>query len=88
MEIIYSQQAQSDIKFWLKSGNKKIQTKITQLINAIQNDPFNGIDKPEALKYEMNGKWSRRIDEGHRLIYEIPEDQSVIKIHSLKGHYR
>ena len=88
MEIIYSQQAQSDIKFWLKSGNKKIQGKITQLINAIQKDPFNGIGKPEALKYELNGKWSRRIDEEHRLIYEMPEDQSIIKIHSLKGHYR
>lgn len=74
MEIIYSQQAQSDIKFWLKSGNKKIQAKITQLINAIQKDPFNGIGKPEALKYELNGKWSRRIDEEHRLIYEMPED--------------
>ncbi|MFA4867769.1 MAG: Txe/YoeB family addiction module toxin [Pedobacter sp.] len=88
MEIIYSQQAQSDIKFWLKSGNKKIQAKITQLINAIQKDPFSGIGKPEALKYELNGKWSRRIDEEHRLIYEMPEDQSIIKIHSLKGHYR
>jgi len=88
VEIIYSQQAQSDIKFWLKSGNKKIQAKITQLINAIQKDPFSGIGKPEALKYELNGKWSRRIDEEHRLIYEMPEDQSIIKIHSLKGHYR
>ena len=88
MEIIYSQQAQSDIKFWLKSGNKKIQAKITQLIRAIQNDPFDGIGKPEALKYEMIGKWSRRIDAEHRLIYEVPEDESIIKIHSLKGHYR
>jgi toxin YoeB len=71
VEIIYSEQAQSDIKFWLKSGNKKIQTKITKLLHAIQNDPFVGIGKPEALKYEMTGKWSRRIDEEHRLIYEF-----------------
>lgn len=88
MEIIYSEQAQSDIKFWVKSGNKKIQTKITSLLNAIQSNPFHGIGKPEALKYEMSGKWSRRIDEEHRLIYELSENQLQIKIHSLRGHYK
>jgi toxin YoeB len=88
VEIVYSEQAQSDIKFWVKSGNKKIQLKITQLLNAMQKDPFCGIGKPEALKYEMSGKWSRRIDEGHRLVYELSEDQSLIKVHSLKGHYK
>ena len=61
MEIIYSQQAQSDIEFWLKSGNKKIQTKITKLLHAIQVGPFVGIGKPEALKYGMAGKWSRTL---------------------------
>lgn len=87
MEIIYSEQAQSDLRFWLKSGNKKIQEKITNLLYAIQDDPFVGIGKPEALKYEFTGKWSRRINAEHRLIYELSDDQSLIKIHSLKGHY-
>lgn len=88
MEIIYSEQAQSDIKFWVKSGNKQIQAKITSLLNAIENNPFHGIGKPEALKYEMSGKWSRRINEEHRLIYELSENQLQIKIHSLRGHYK
>jgi len=69
-----------------ESGNKVIQKKIEQLILAILEDPFNGIGKPEALKHEFSGKWSRRINEKHRIIYEVTED--VIYIYSLKGHYK
>ncbi len=87
--IVFSEKAQNDLKFWNKSGNKNIIQKISRLIKAIQADPFNGIGKPEALKHELTGKWSRRIDREHRLIYEILEDGSVqiLNILSLKGHY-
>ncbi len=74
-----------DIKFWKKSGNKAIQKKIEQLILAILEDPYNGIGKPEALKHKLSGKWSPRINEEHRIIYEIIED--ALYIYSLKGHY-
>ncbi len=87
MEIIYSEEAQKDIEYWKRSGNKTIQKKITQLLNAIEEAPFEGIGKPEALKYNLSGLWSRRINQEHRIVYQISEDQQTIKVHSLKGHY-
>lgn len=53
MEVDYSEQALKDISFWKKSGNLAIQKKISLLISAIQETPYDGIGKPEALKYEM-----------------------------------
>lgn len=85
MEIRYLNQALLDIEFWRKSGRKSIQKKISDLIYSIQQTPFEGIGKPEALKFEHAGKWSRRIDQKHRLIYEVEEN--VVYVHSLRGHY-
>ncbi|RYY06118.1 MAG: Txe/YoeB family addiction module toxin [Sphingobacteriaceae bacterium] len=89
MEIVYSSRAIKDLEFWNKSGNKQIQKKIFELISDIIKHPFEGIGKPEALKYELSGKWSRRINNEHRLIYEILPDNkiSILSILSLKGHY-
>ena len=87
MEIIYSEEAQKDIVYWKKSGNKTIQKKITQLLNAIEETPFDGLGKPEALRYNLSGLWSRRINQEHRIVYQVSEDQKTIKIYSLKGHY-
>lgn len=86
MEIQFVDDSLLDIKFWKKSGNKAIQKKIEQLILAILEDPYDGIGKPEALKHEFSGKWSRRINEEHRIIYEVLGD--VLYIYSLKGHYK
>ncbi|RZJ68967.1 MAG: Txe/YoeB family addiction module toxin [Flavobacterium sp.] len=63
--------------------------KISQLIKAIRQSLYSGIGKPEALKHELTGKWSRRIDKEHRLIYEIIDENTIkiISILSLKGHY-
>lgn len=55
MEVIFTPQAREDLKFWKQSGNKTIQKKIEQLIVAIQENPFEGIGKPEPLKYELSG---------------------------------
>ncbi|SEK78188.1 Txe/YoeB family addiction module toxin [Parapedobacter koreensis] len=85
MEIDYSEQAMADIACWKKSGNLAIQKKISRLISSIQENPYNGIGKPEALKYELSGKWSRRITDEHRIVYEVLNDR--IRIHSVKGHY-
>jgi len=87
MEIIYSEEAQKDIEYWKRSGNKNIQKKITQLLNAIEEDPFGGVGKPEALKYKLSGLWSRRINQEHRIVYQVSENQKTIRIYSLKGHY-
>ncbi len=85
MEVVYSQQALEDIDYWKNSGNKKIQQKIQVLINDIRQTPFSGLCKPEPLKYELSGKWSRRIDKGNRIVYTIEGDS--VRIYSLKGHY-
>lgn len=59
--------------------------KIIELTKATIANPYQGIGKPEALKYELTGYWSRRIDNTHRFVYSIEND--VLYIHSLKGHY-
>lgn len=89
MEIIYSSQAIQDLKFWRKSGNKQIQKKINELIMDIIQHPFEGIGKPEPLKNKLSGKWSRRINSEHRLIYEVLSNGniSILSILSLRGHY-
>ena len=60
--------------------------KISRLINDILRNPYEGLGKPEALKYQLSGLWSRRIDEKNRLIYKITEDEKLI-IYSCKVHY-
>jgi len=79
------------LKFWKKSGNLTIQKKIQQLIVAITENPFEGIGKPEALKYELSGSWSRRINREHRIIYQVYEQDNIIailEIQSIRGHYQ
>ena len=89
MEIRYTPDALKDLAFWKKSGNKIIQKRIVLLIEDIIKHPFTGIGKPESLKYELTGKWSRRINNEHRIIYQIVEDNviEILEIVSLKGHY-
>ncbi len=81
----FTEQAQEDIAFHKKSGNKKILIKILEILNDTANNPFKGIGKPEQLKYNLSGCWSRRISREHRIIYEVIENRIIIL--SLKGHY-
>ena len=85
MEVAYLQGALDDLDFWRKSRNIKMQSKISQLIESIKIDPYKGLGKPEPLKYDLAGKWSRRINQEHRLIYQVAGNK--IFIYSLKGHY-
>ncbi len=85
MEIIISETALEHISYWKKTNNKKVQQRIKQLTYAILNNPFQGIGKPEPLKYQLAGKWSRRIDNENRFVYKIEND--ILIILSLKGHY-
>lgn len=89
MEIIFSSKAKKDLEFWSKSGNKPILKKISELLRAIQENPFEGIGKPEQLKHNLSGVWSRRINQEHRLVYEIVDENTIeiLNIISLKGHY-
>lgn len=83
--IEFSDEAKKDILFFQKAGDKSILLKIKSLILNIQENPFSGIGKPEPLKHQFTGLWSRRINREHRMIYKV--DQQLITILSLKGHY-
>ena len=85
MEIIYLPKAEEDLIFWINSGNKAILKRVAQLTEAILQDPYRGIGKPEALKYALSGKWSRRITDVHRYVYQI--ESNTLKVYSLRGHY-
>ena len=86
MEVVFTDTAQEDLSYWKKSGNATIQKKITKLIKEISKHPFAGTGKPEPLKYELRGYWSRRINKEHRVVYQIQEEKVIII--SLRYHYR
>lgn len=85
MEVIFTPKALSDLNDWQKSGNVAIQKKIKELLESIRTSPFKGIGKPEALKHELSGKWSRRINHEHRIVYSLVNDK--LNVYSLRGHY-
>jgi len=82
--IIFMQTALDQLSAY-KSGNQKLVFKVLDLIEDIQKSLFTGKGKPEALKHDLSGFWSRRINDEHRLIYKVSEDQ--IEIYSCSGHY-
>ena len=66
---------------------KQNEDKIKALLNDIAERPYAGIGKPEPLKYELAGKWSRRINSEHRLIYSVHDDMIEVSIFSMRHHY-
>ena len=77
MRIILSNNAREDYVSWQKE-DKKIPRKINDLIKDIQRTPFDGPGKPEPLKNDLAGFWSRRIDLEHRLVYQFKDDEILI----------
>lgn len=73
-----------DLAWWVEKDRKKA-LKIIKLIKEIQKDPFTGIGKPEPLKHDLSGCWSRRIDREHRLVYQVSEEK--IRILACRYHY-
>jgi len=84
MKIIFSEIAWEDYESWLKSDRNTLK-KINILIKDIKKTPFTGLGKPEPLKYDLAGLWSRRITGEHRLVYSINGDELLI--YSCKYHY-
>lgn len=84
MKIIFSTNAWEDYLYWQQT-DKSILKKINTLIKDIQRNQFEGKGKPEPLKYELSGCWSRRINTEHRLIYKIKDND--IYILSCRYHY-
>ena len=84
MRIVFSKNSWQDYTSWFKEDKKMLQ-KINELIKDIQRNPFEGKGKPEPLKYDLKGFWSRRIDREHRLVYRF--ENKEILIYSCKYHY-
>ena len=84
MKITFSKNAWEDYISWQKEDKKTLR-KINSLIKDIQRTPFEGSGKPEPLKYDLAGYWSRRIDLEHRLVYQYRDNE--ILIYSCRFHY-
>ncbi|MBA7556036.1 Toxin YoeB [subsurface metagenome] len=85
MTITSSKNAWEDYVSW-QTEDKKILRKINELIKEIQRNPYDGIGKPESLKYDLAGFWSRRIDREHRLVYQVIDNE--ILIYSCRYYYK
>ncbi len=83
-KIVLTATAREDLAFW-EQANPKIIQKINTILESILVDPASGIGKPEKLKYELSGTWSRRINHIHRIVYEIHEETVVVL--QLRDHY-
>ena len=83
-EVEFTSLAYAQLEEW-KLGDPKIYSRIEHLIDSIQNNPYIGIGKPEPLKHDLQGYWSRRITKQHRLVYKITTP-SIIVI-ACKHHY-
>ena len=83
-DLYWDFKAWQDYLYW-QSQDKKTLKRINKLIQNTLNTPFNGIGKPEPLKENLSGYWSRRIDETNRLVYRVTDE--YIKIISCRYHY-
>lgn len=82
--ILLENNAIEDFEFWSKN-DLKILKKIAELFLAISKNPFEGIGKPEFLKGDLTGYWSRRINEEHRIVYSVDKDKIIVI--SCRYHY-
>lgn len=84
MKKVWEDSAWDDYLYW-QNTNKKMLNKVNELIKSCERTPFSGIGKPEPLKENLKGFWSRRIDEKHRLVYKVEGDTIIIS--QCRFHY-
>lgn len=77
MRLVFDPNALEDLRFWVNTDRRKA-LKILDLTEATMRQPFEGIGKPEPLKFELASCWSRRIDQEHRLVYKVEKSDLVI----------
>lgn len=85
--IIFTREAQQQYHYFVKSGNTKLVEKINRLIADIAEHPYTGIGKPEALRFSLAGKWSRRINHEHRIVYIVNDKTVIVTILTMRYHY-
>ena len=84
MRLLWEDRAWDDYLYW-QGQDKKTLKRINALLNDIKRNPFDGIGKPEPLKGNLSGFWSRRIDEENRIVYFEKDD--IVYIVACRGHY-
>lgn len=84
MRLEFRQQAFEDLQYWVQM-NPKVGKRLLRLIEETKRNPFGGAGKPEPLRGELSGWWSKRIDQEHRLIYRVEGDSLIVA--QAKGHY-
>lgn len=82
-----SSKVRKELQAHFRSGNKSAIRKIEQIFLELSNTPYEGTGNPEALKYELTGYWSRRINKKDRIIYRVKEERVIVLIVSAIGHY-
>lgn len=83
-ELTFAESAWDDYLFW-QTQDKRMLKKINSLLKEVQRTPFEGSGKPEPLKGDSSGKWSRRINEKDRIVYKVEKDEIIV--YQCKGHY-
>ena len=86
MKLKFTETGWADYLYWQET-DKRMLRRINRMIEDIERNGYSGIGKPEGLKRELSGWWSRRIDEENRLVYRITEDGTAAEIAQCKGHY-
>lgn len=86
-KIIIKPTAIKDLERHKKIGKKSDLKKISSILSDLENHPFIGVGKPESLKYDLHGFWSRRINKKDRLIYKVREEAVTVFVVSAIGHY-
>ena len=76
MDIVFTQNAWQDFEYWIENDQDTI-IKIKELIKSVRQNPFSGIGKPEPLRHDLKGFWSRRISCEHRLVYKVSGTKGV-----------
>lgn len=77
MRLVWDEDAWNDYLYWQRTDRAKVK-RINELVQAILREPFTGIGKPEPLKHQLAGSWSRRIDDEHRLVYRVTDEDLII----------
>ena len=83
-ELVFELAALEDLQWWVQHDRKKA-VRVLELVQDVQRDPFTGKGKPEPLKHELAGCWARRIDQEHRLVYEVQANK--IRFLACRYHY-
>ena len=85
--LVFKPRAINGIEFFKKSGDKAILKKLSVLLKELTEHPKTGTGKPELLKHDFSGCWSRQITHKHRLVYRIEDEKVTVEILQVQGHY-